>query len=117
MTTPLVTRPTTRPRAAGGASDAAKATNVCVTTARSPVAAMPRSRTAAVRAATTTASASTRSSNWATTSRLRSAMSPSGTRKKSPSPYPTCVRVTTLPTSAGLMPRSCPIVTRSGWEK
>ena len=117
MTTPLVTRPTTRPRPAAGASDAAKATSVCVTTARRPIAAMPASRIAAVWAAATTASATTSSSNWATMSSLRSATSPSGTRKKSPSPYPTCVRVTTLPTSAGLMARSWPMVTRSGWEK
>lgn len=117
MTTPLVTRPTTRPRSAGRASVAAKATSVCVTTARSPTAAIPASKSAAEWAAATTASATTRSSNWATMSLLRSATSPRGTRKKSPNPYPTCVRVTTLPSSAGLMARSWPMVTRSGWEK
>ncbi len=116
-TTPLVTRPTTRPRRSAGASDAAKATSVCVTTARSPIAAMLASRIAEVRAVATAASATTRTSSWVTMRRLRSATSPSGTRKKSPSPYPTCVRVTTLPTSAGLIARSWPTVTRSGWAK
>ncbi len=86
VTTPLVTRPTTRPRTAGGASDAAKATSVCVTTASSPVAAMPASSIADVRAADTMTNAATRRRSWATMSRLRSTTSPSGTRKKSPSP-------------------------------
>jgi hypothetical protein len=44
MTTPLVTKPTARPRSDGTASVAVKATKTCTTTASSPTAIIPPNR-------------------------------------------------------------------------
>lgn len=114
MSSPLITVPTTRPRVASGASDAASGTTICATAELTPTAkiAATSARNVGATAATTSPAAVTASRT--VTSRRRSRRSPSGTSRASATAYPSWDAVTSSAAVPVVIAKSPAIAASSG---